>query len=116
MLVTVPMDPSAIPMGRRPASARKIGRDAAMNQEEHDAHLRSGMIVGVAAYLFWGLATLYWHELDHFDAFELIGYRILFSAVTVAIAITVTRRWRHLLPVAGRACSGASPSPPCCSR
>ena len=70
-----------------------------MNQAEHDAHLRSGVIVGVTAYLFWGFATLYWHELDHFDAFELIGYRILFSAVTVAIAITVTRRWRHLLPV-----------------
>ena len=44
-----------------------------MNQAEHDAHLRSGVIVGVAAYLFWGFATLYWHELDHFDAFELIG-------------------------------------------
>jgi chloramphenicol-sensitive protein RarD len=69
---------------------------------DDDAHLRAGITVGIAAYVVWGLLTIYWHELDHFDAFELIGVRVICSTVTVAIALTVTRRWRHLRPVVAR--------------
>ena len=61
--------------------------------------LRQGILVGVAAYALWGMLTVYWHELDHFDAFELISWRICLSAVVMAIALTVTRRWRFLIPV-----------------
>ena len=64
-----------------------------------DRRLRAGVLVGIAAYILWGLLTIYWHELSGFDAFELIGYRVIFSALTMAIALTVARRWRHLGPV-----------------
>ncbi|MFT3855776.1 MAG: EamA family transporter RarD [Ilumatobacteraceae bacterium] len=63
-----------------------------------DHHVRAGVIVGFAAYVLWGALTIYWHELDHFDAFELIGYRVIFSALTMVVALTVAGRWRHLGP------------------
>ena len=64
-----------------------------------DHHVRAGVGVGLAAYTLWGLLTIYWHELGHFDAFELIGYRVIFSALTMIVALTVAGRWRHLRPV-----------------
>lgn len=56
-------------------------------------------MLGIAGYVLWGFLTVYWHELDHFDAFELIGWRIIMSAVVIGIVITVTRRWSFLAPV-----------------
>ena len=63
-------------------------------------HPQAGLLVGITAYLLWGLLTVYWHELDHFDAFELIGWRVIMSAVTMVVVLTATRRWRFVLPVA----------------
>lgn len=57
---------------------------------------RAGIIAGLSAYTVWGLLTIYWKQLHHFDAFELIGWRILSSAVVMGIALTLTRRWRRL--------------------
>jgi chloramphenicol-sensitive protein RarD len=73
--------------------------EAARLSTDADQHLRQGVLVGVGAYVAWGLLTVYWHQLDHFDAFELIGWRITCSAAVMIITVTVTGRWRHLLPV-----------------
>ena len=51
---------------------------------------RAGLIWGCAAYLFWGLITIYWKELERFDAFELIGYRITSSAIVMGIVTAST--------------------------
>ena len=58
---------------------------------------RSGLLWGCAAYLFWGLVTIYWKQLKHFDAFELIGYRISSSALLMGVYMGVTGRLRPLL-------------------
>lgn len=57
------------------------------------------MLTGAAAYVLWGLLTLYWHELTGLDAIGLIGWRIVWSVVVLGIALTVTRRWTDLRPV-----------------
>ena len=63
----------------------------------HDpAERRSGIIAGLTAYVVWGLLTIYWKQLHHFDAFELIGWRVSASAVVMAIVLTVTGRWGQL--------------------
>ena len=41
----------------------------------------SGFAASVLAYLLWGFITIYWKQLTHFNAFELIGHRILWSSV-----------------------------------
>ena len=59
--------------------------------------VRRGAMVGFAAYVFWGLLTVYWKQLHHFNAFELIGYRVLGSAVLLIAFLAVTRRLAPLL-------------------
>lgn len=66
----------------------------------HDSHaLRNGILVAAVTYVSWGVLTIYWKQLHHFDAFELIGWRIIASAVTMAVVLTVTRRWADLRPI-----------------
>ncbi|MFZ9628763.1 MAG: EamA family transporter RarD [Ilumatobacteraceae bacterium] len=57
---------------------------------------RAGIVTGVAAYVLWGLLTVYWKQLHDFRAFELIGWRISGAAVVMAIVITVRREWSSI--------------------
>ena len=66
---------------------------------EADQHVRSGIVAGITAYLVWGALTLYWKLLTEFDAFELVGWRVMSASALMAIVLTATRRWRHLRPV-----------------
>jgi chloramphenicol-sensitive protein RarD len=70
---------------------------------------RRGLLSGHAAYVLWGLLTLYWHELTGLDAFGLIAWRIVWSVVVLAILLSALRRWigvgdafasRRILPTA----------------
>jgi RarD protein len=63
------------------------------------AEQRAGIIAGAAAYVVWGLLTIYWKQLGDFDAFELIGWRITAAAVVMAVVLTFTRGWRRLAVV-----------------
>jgi chloramphenicol-sensitive protein RarD len=58
---------------------------------------RAGLLWGCGAYLLWGLATVYWKQLKHYDAFELIGYRICSSALLMGTYMAATGRLRPLL-------------------
>jgi chloramphenicol-sensitive protein RarD len=53
----------------------------------------SGVRAAVAAYLLWGLLTVYWKQLHDFDPFELIGWRIVSATVVMAVVVTVRHRW-----------------------
>ena len=57
-----------------------------------------GIVAGVTAYLVWGALTLYWRHLEEFNAVELIGWRVICSAVIMMIVLSVTHRWQHLRP------------------
>ena len=50
----------------------------------HDGE-RAGIVAGASAYVLWGLLTLYWHQLSGANAFELIGQRIVWSALILVI-------------------------------
>ena len=63
---------------------------------------RLGFLTGLAAYVLWGLLTLYWHELTGLSAFGLIAWRIVWSVVILAAALTVLRRWPRLRVALGR--------------
>jgi chloramphenicol-sensitive protein RarD len=60
---------------------------------------RRGIVAAVVAFLVWGGLTLYWRHLDRFEAVELIGWRVICSAVLMTIVLSVTGRWQHLRPV-----------------
>ncbi len=78
-----------------PASVRKHP----VNDSRHPKSHQNGIVAGIAAYLIWGTLTLYWRHLESFDAVELIGWRVICAAVLMAIILSVSHRWRHLLPV-----------------
>jgi chloramphenicol-sensitive protein RarD len=68
------------------------------DEQQADAQ-RRGIFAGVTAYLVWGALTLYWRHLEAFDAVELIGWRVICSAVIMAIVLSVGHRWQHLRPI-----------------
>lgn len=53
-----------------------------------------GLVYGVAAYLCWGLAPLYWPLLAPAGALEALAMRIVWSMLFVAVLLSVTRRWK----------------------
>lgn len=64
-----------------------------------EQRLRSGVVAGLTAYLVWGALTLYWKLLTDFDAFELVGWRVISASAVMAIVLTATHRWALLRPV-----------------
>ena len=60
-------------------------------------HQGRNIQIGVAAYLIWGLLTIYWKQLDAFDPFELVAWRMVCAAVVMAGVVTVRGHWPVLL-------------------
>ncbi len=60
------------------------------------ADVARGVQVGVAAYLLWGLLTIYWKRLKGFDAIELIAWRMTCAAAVMAVVVTARRTWPNL--------------------
>jgi chloramphenicol-sensitive protein RarD len=52
-----------------------------------------GVQLGVIAYLLWGFLTIYWKQLDAFDAAELIAWRMLCAGAVMLVVVTVRRTW-----------------------
>lgn len=53
---------------------------------------RRGTLLGVAAYLAWGLFPLYWPLLEPAGALEILAHRILWSLAFVVVLLLVLRR------------------------
>src|SRR5687767_2712109 len=60
-----------------------------------------GVRAAVAAYVLWGLLTIYWKQLHGFDPFELIGWRIVSAAIVMAAVVSVRSRWGVLVAALG---------------
>ena len=59
--------------------------------------VQRGVQLGVAAYLLWGFLTIYWKQLQGFDAFELIAWRMTCAGVVMAAIVTVRRTWPNIM-------------------
>ena len=57
---------------------------------------RSGILYGLGAYVTWGLLTIYWKFLQDFDAFELIGWRIVTSVVVLLLILLFSKNLRNI--------------------
>jgi len=58
--------------------------------------MNQGILYAVAAYLAWGLLPLYWKLFQEMTAWEVLGHRIVWSVVFVAVLLWFTGRWRHM--------------------
>ncbi|HEX7305182.1 EamA family transporter RarD, partial [Lentzea sp.] len=61
-----------------------------------------GVTYGALAYVLWGLFPAYWPLLVPAQPIEVLAHRIVWSFVTLAIAVAVLRRWRPLLELSGK--------------
>ena len=62
-----------------------------------------GILYAFGAYFIWGLVPVYWKLLKHIPATQLIGHRIVWSFILLAIILFATRKWSELrVPVSNR--------------
>ena len=64
-----------------------------MDRNSH-TETRAGLVSGSAAYLIWGALTIFWKLLDDFDAFELIGWRIVTALVLLLAVVAFQKNLR----------------------
>jgi chloramphenicol-sensitive protein RarD len=54
---------------------------------------RRGILLGLGAYLSWGLFPLYWPLLQPASAPEILAHRIFWSFAFVLVLLLIRRRW-----------------------
>jgi chloramphenicol-sensitive protein RarD len=59
---------------------------------------RRGVWFAIGAYTIWGLLPVYWKALHNVPAASILANRIAWSAVFVALLLTVRRNWGWLRP------------------
>lgn len=57
------------------------------------------MAYGIGAYVLWGLLPVYWKQLQNVGAMEILGHRIVWSAVFLVAIIALKRRWAWIRTV-----------------
>ncbi|EYT64344.1 protein rarD [Dietzia sp. UCD-THP] len=65
-------------------------------QDSADRSVALGMLAGVCAYTLWGFFPAFFPLLEPAGAVEIVGHRVVWSLVIMALVLTVTRRWRQL--------------------
>lgn len=58
-----------------------------------EQHRGPGLAYAISAYVLWGILPIYFLSLVPASAWEIVGWRVVFSLVFCAIALTVTRAW-----------------------
>ena len=61
-----------------------------------DQEQRRGLEAAIVAYVMWGLLTLYWKEIEHFQPAELVGWRISTAALVMTTGLVLTGRVSRL--------------------
>ncbi|MBN2258717.1 MAG: EamA family transporter RarD [Anaerolineaceae bacterium] len=52
-----------------------------------------GILYALGAYIAWGLFPIYWKWLSQVPAVQLLGHRIMWSFILLAVFLLLTRRW-----------------------
>ena len=61
--------------------------------------MNRGIFYAFSAYLVWGLSPLYWKQVQHVSALEIVGSRVFWTFLFVLAVLTVRKHWswRHRL-------------------
>ena len=61
---------------------------------------KKGILYAFGAYLIWGFFPVYWKLIKHVPAIQLIGHRIAWSFVLLAVILFATGKWAELRALA----------------
>jgi len=64
--------------------------------------MKKGVWFALTAYVIWGLFPVYWKWLHQVPAVQLLGHRVVWSFVILALAVGLTRQWRAFRAAAFR--------------
>lgn len=64
-----------------------------------DEEAGKGLLFGVAAYAWWGLAAIYFKAVGIVPPLEILAHRIAWSVVVLVLLVTITGRWRAIAAV-----------------
>jgi chloramphenicol-sensitive protein RarD len=62
--------------------------------------MNKGILYGIGAYLLWGVFPIYWKFLHPVPALQVIGHRIAWSFVFLAMYVLATKQWQDFRSVA----------------
>ena len=57
---------------------------------------RAGLLLGLTAYLLWGVMPLYFKLLARVPPIEIVANRILWSLILLVLLVTLLRRWSQI--------------------
>ena len=65
-----------------------------MNPERTSGeHHRSGLVLGLHAYMLWGVLPVYFKEIEVLPATDIVAHRVIWSLPFLAVLIALTRAW-----------------------
>lgn len=70
--------------------------------ESSGAGIRSGIAFGLVAYTSWGLVPLYFQQIKHVSALEILAHRIVWSMLLLAGLVVVLGIWKDVISVLRR--------------
>ena len=53
---------------------------------------RQGLLLGLGAYVLWGVISLFWKQLSGVNAYAIFSYRILWTLVTMLLYMFLSKR------------------------
>ena len=53
---------------------------------------KEGIIYGAASYMLWGIIPIYWKQLEHIGAIEILIHRVLWSCMFMLLLLFATRK------------------------
>ena len=60
--------------------------------------MNKGIVTGIITYILWGLFPIYWRAIESVPAIQILGHRMVWSLVFVAIVLALRKDWRWLGP------------------
>ena len=58
--------------------------------------MNTGILYALITYILWGLFPIYWKQLHHVDAAQLIAHRIFWSFVMLTFVVVISRQWKKI--------------------
>ena len=87
-----------MPPGASPRDARERSLPV---MEQPDRTALVGSLYAAAAFLFWGLSPIYFKLVGQVPADQVLAHRAVWSAVLLALLLTVMRRWANVRALFG---------------
>ena len=56
--------------------------------------MKKGILYAIITYTMWGFFPIYWKQLQHIPALQLLGHRIVWSFILLSLLLLAVRLWR----------------------